>query len=389
MAVPAPRPPREALPGAALQQPYGPAGSVAAPSVRQPALPGLNEWLVEAADLAQAEQQRRQLAAYGLGIVSRQHLAGLGRYISVFRLPPSADLAEWAERLRQAFPEWRQEANQRYNPLSTAASPDALRQWGARAMGRASPAGESCGAGVRLALLDGPVDAALGEFSGAQLRFESLVPPRFASQAEADRRHASGIVALWLGRREVAGVIPGAEVVALGVLGVDAEAPLHGRTDWLLLALDRLALEQPPVQVVNLSLGGARSELLAQVFAELSSRMQFVAAAGNDGAAQLRYPAAYPEVLAVGAVDARLRRSRWSNYGRLLDLVAPGEDLWTVDERGAGYFASGTSFAAPLVSAALALSVSPQALQLQARDLGVAGRDDEYGSGLARLPGCR
>lgn len=387
---PAPRPVRDALPGAALQQPYGPAGSVAAPAARQPALPALNEWLVEAADLAQAEQQRRQLAAYGVGIVSRQHLAGLGRYISVFRLPPSADLAEWAERLRQAFPEWRQEANQRYSPLTAPApSADALQQWGARAMGRASPARESCGEGARLALLDGPLDTSLSEFSRARLRFESLVPPRFASQAEADRRHASGIVALWLGRHEVAGLVPGAEVVALGVLGVDAEAPLHGRTDWLLLALDRLALEQPPVQVVNLSLGGARSELLARVFAELSVRMQFVAAAGNDGAAQLRYPAAYPEVLAVGAVDARLRRSRWSNYGRLLDLVAPGEDLWTVDERGAGYFASGTSFAAPLVSAALALSVSPQALLLQAHDLGMAGRDDEYGSGLARLSGCR
>ena len=85
-----------------------------------------------------------------------------------------------------------------------------------------------------------------------------------------------------------------------------------------------------------------------------------VTAAGNDGQdldAQPAYPAAYPEdnVVAVGSETSDGGLSSFSNRGRLLDLVAPGENILTT-VRGAGYGrAWGTSMAAPLASGTLAL----------------------------------
>ncbi|HUW32630.1 MAG TPA: S8 family serine peptidase [Planctomycetota bacterium] len=128
-------------------------------------------------------------------------------------------------------------------------------------------------------------------------------------------------------------------------------------------------------------------------------------ASGNSNSF-VGWPARYPEVIAVGAVDKRNQRCSYSNYGAELDLVAPSgmADLWTTDVLGqAGLNNSntsildytdkmnGTSGACPIAAgvAALVLSVSPglNALQVQdllqntADDLGAPGRDNYYGYG--------
>ncbi|MET1079840.1 MAG: S8 family serine peptidase [Pseudomonas sp.] len=352
--------------------------------------PVLREWLVISRNLAEAEQQRRALQPYQLSILRRQQLPHLQRVISVYRIAPERDLRQLERDVRQAFPDWQQELNQRYLPLEQAVSEDeaAVRQWGQVSMGRLHPAPATCGRGLTLALLDGPVNQRLAEFAGADLSYRSLLPPSFSTPSAAAARHGTSLAVLLLGRHQIAGLLPGVRLHALGIFAEDASAGLHTRSDWVIQALDHLAGVQPPVQVVNLSFGGAYSLLLEQFFAQLAQRMQFVAAAGNDGREGLRYPAAYPSVLAVGAVDAAHRRLRQSNWGAQLALVAPGEDIWTLDEGGQGYYASGTSFAAPFVSAALALYGSPKALQEQALNLGPPGRDAEYGAGLAQLPDC-
>lgn len=395
--TPAPSPPPAIQPprrsGSLLDRPPLQAAPVQWRGVAPPPvddLPPLREWLVFATDQAEAERQRLALQPLGLRILRRQQLPSLGLVLSVFRLPAEADVLQLERELRARFPDWQQELNQRYRPL---AQPDAaelqLRNWGQRAMGRGQPAPVECGRGLQLAMLDGPVNATLAEFSGADLSYQGLPPAQYAARSAEAQRHGTAVAALLVGRGQVAGLLPGARLQALGVFGEDREAGLHTRSDWLILALERVAALQPPPRAINLSFGGARSQLLAGLFARLGERLHFVAAAGNDGQAGVRYPAAYPEVLAVGAVDARLRRLRQSNFGRHLALVAPGEDIWTLDGTGQGFFASGTSFAAPFVSAALALAASPEALLAQARDLGESGHDEQYGAGLARLPGCR
>ena len=79
-----------------------------------------------------------------------------------------------------------------------------------------------------------------------------------------------------------------------------------------------------------------------------------VAASGNSGDARTYWPAAFPEVIAVGSCDYEYRPSRFSTTGPHVALNAPGERVATAALEGYQN-ATGTSFAAPFVAAAAAL----------------------------------
>jgi len=137
-----------------------------------------------------------------------------------------------------------------------------------------------------------------------------------------------------------------------------------------------------------------------------------VCAAGNENSNVPSYPAAFDEVIGIGAVNLALQRASYSNFGSWLDLVAPGGDM-RGDLNGDGWadgvlstgatdadgtisyqyrFEQGTSMATPHVAglAALLLSTNPrlsasevrEIIQTTARDLGSPGRDDTFGWGL-------
>lgn len=150
----------------------------------------------------------------------------------------------------------------------------------------------------------------------------------------------------------------------------------------LVQALGWMAREKVPV--INVSLVGPDNPVLARAVQALVARGHVVVAAvGNDGpAAPPLYPAAYPGVIGVSGVDAKLRVLPESASGPQVDFSAPG----VVDAR-----TRGTSFAAPLVARVAAQVVdapSPDAatraareLARRARDLGAPGRDPRYGDG--------
>ncbi len=172
----------------------------------------------------------------------------------------------------------------------------------------------------------------------------------------------------------------------------------------------------PPVDVINLSLGGPGFSAAAQtaVNAVRAAGVVVIAAAGNEATSRLVYPASYSGVLSVSAVGANRLRAPYSNFGAAIDLAAPGGNLAT-DINGDGYadgvlsphaddsfgtpdfeylFLAGTSMAAPHVAGVVALMKSANANltpalfdQLLAQgeltdDIGDPGRDDFYGHGL-------
>ncbi len=174
-----------------------------------------------------------------------------------------------------------------------------------------------------------------------------------------------------------------------------------------------------PVRVINLSLGGStRSQAVeAAIDRAVAAGITVVASSGNDNLSPVDYPAAFEKVIAVGSVDFRKIRAPYSNYGKDLDLMAPGGDLrrddnadgrpdgvlqQTFDPDAAAqgryddfayFFVVGTSQAAPQVSALAALLArqgirDPRAIQAlmqsTAEDLGAPARDDQYGYGLIR-----
>ena len=154
--------------------------------------------------------------------------------------------------------------------------------------------------------------------------------------------------------------------------------------------------------IINMSLGSTSDDayLHQMIDYAIGKGVVVVAASGNDGCSGcVSYPAAYPEVVAVGAANADGTRASFSSYGPQVDLLAPGINLcatlWTSTNAttGFGCGGSGTSFATPLVSGALALLMSAgittpdlarQYVTLTASKnaaMGTAIRTNEYGFG--------
>ena len=148
------------------------------------------------------------------------------------------------------------------------------------------------------------------------------------------------------------------------------------------------------VAVVNVSLVGPRNVLLERAVAAMVARGHvIVAAVGNDGpAARPLYPAAYPGVVGVTAVDRDRRVLLEAGRGEAVDFAALGADVDAAAMPEGSTRVRGTSFAAPVVAGLLAARITEpfptdaaQAvaeLGTRAVDLGRKGRDPVYGHGL-------
>jgi hypothetical protein len=119
-----------------------------------------------------------------------------------------------------------------------------------------------------------------------------------------------------------------------------------------------------------------------------------VAAAGNAGCTgnPANYPAAYPEVLAVAAVDAQGAVPCFSSHGSYVDVAAPGVDIVGPRVGGGKVTGDGTSFASPYVAGVVALLAGAHPtwtagqlatiIRSTARDIGVSGWDEYSGNGV-------
>ena len=104
-------------------------------------------------------------------------------------------------------------------------------------------------------------------------------------------------------------------------------------------------------------------------------------------------------MIAVTAVDSKLKAYQHANRGEYIDFSAPGVDLWAVSNKGSGRFQSGTSFATPFITSIVSLYLEAgakpnpdllrESLKRYAVDLGQSGKDQTFGWGLVRArPKC-
>ncbi|WLR61315.1 cell wall-binding repeat-containing protein [Guptibacillus hwajinpoensis] len=105
--------------------------------------------------------------------------------------------------------------------------------------------------------------------------------------------------------------------------------------------------------VINLSLGNYNNSFALRTVIEeaISKNILIVGAAGNDNDSGVVFPAAYPDVLAVASVKTGTEeKASFSNYGSLVDIAAPGTDIYSTSLNGEYAFDKGTSMSAPIVA---------------------------------------
>lgn len=282
------------------------------------------------------------------------------------------------------------------------------RQWSLDAMNTDEAWRTTKGAGVTIAVLDTGVDDQHPDLAGSVLPGKDFIGFGARRGDRAWARHGTAMAGIAAahghgpGREEgVLGIAPEAKILPVRVIleGSDRARDRARKTRGTALAQGiRWAADQG-ADVINLSLGddseSAHPEAGedAAVQYALSKGSVVVASAGNGGEKgdRISYPAAYPGVIAVTAVDRWGVRAPFSTRRWYATVSAPGVNIVIADPDGRYYEGWGTSAAAAFVSGAVALvrSAHPDLAPAQikkllvdtARDAPRGGRDDAKGYG--------
>ena len=336
--------------------------------------------------LAPTEAALEHARSLGFTVDREQAIGGMNIRVVVLRAPPGMSTKKALRTLREADPGGSYDYNHIYSGggalfrgAGEAAGPMAH-----DAPASIPPAANAARSRVRIGLLDSGVDATHPAFR------ESVVHVWGCDNHAVPAAHGTAVASLLVGHSEVFhGVNPDADLYAADVF---CGRPTGGAVDTLVAAFAWLVQENVPV--INVSLVGPKNAMLERVIGDLIARGHVVVAAvGNDGpAAPPLYPASYPHVVGVTAVDAHRHVLIEAARGPQVMFASPGADLAAAGTEHAYAAVRGTSFAAPFVAALLAsglpapnsadAAAAIEALAKTAIDLGPPGRDLTYGFGL-------
>ncbi|MET9336971.1 S8 family serine peptidase [Nonomuraea sp. NPDC003804] len=296
----------------------------------------------------------------------------------------------------------------------TAAPPEREQQrWVLTAINAEQAWPVSKGAGVTVAVIDSAVAPGTTGLKGKVTVAPDMSSPTLETTAAVPGEHGTamaGLIAASGDRGGFIGVAPRARILSVPItvdetLGGDVVPPqedlLMSRESPLARAI-RYSVDHG-AKVISMSIGTygvQRSEREAVAYA-LDRGVVLVAAVGNDGetayaransTSYWTFPAGYPGVIGVSAVDRQGRRAAFSSDNASVMIAAPGVDVPVLRKNGALGSGKGTSVAAALVAGVAALvksrypnlppSTVTQAITSSARARPSAGYDDKVGFGV-------
>ncbi|KAH6604384.1 subtilisin-like protease pr1a [Trichoderma cornu-damae] len=234
---------------------------------------------------------------------------------------------------------------------------------------------DSAGEGTCAYVIDTGVDATHPEFEGRATLLKSYVSGQ-DTDGNGHGTHVSGTI----GSRSY-GVAKKSQIFGIKVLDNSGSGTFSNVIAGIdLAASDSQTRGCPNGYVANLSLGGTLSTALNQAAAALISAGVFLAvAAGNENTDASRIsPASEPTVCTVGASTSADARASFSNYGSIVDIFAPGQDVLSTWPGNQTNTISGTSMATPHIAGLgaylLALEGPSEPQALCARIAALAGR---------------
>ena len=253
----------------------------------------------------------------------------------------------------------------------------------------------SKGAGVTVAIIDTGIDIDNSEFAG-KISEDSFN----ASEGVTVKSAGMGVIDDTVGHGTKVASVIAAAMDGNGVVGIAPDAELliiklELDSSGNLSVADCLFGFEYAVNhgadIINMSFGTTEDCFINYTARAAAGGVIMVASAGNDGTSTPMYPAADPDVIGVGA----LAQNSWdiadySNYGAGIFVVAPGT-VYTTTINETYRSANGTSFASPVVAAAIALYLSynggatpakiQELLKTTSVDLGDEGMDETFGYG--------
>lgn len=256
---------------------------------------------------------------------------------------------------------------------------------------------ETKGEGMKIAVLDTGVDK-----DHPDLKPNIKKGMNFTSSNRLDYRdrqghgtHCAGIIAGCDNEIGVVGVAPKAELYIAKVLGDDGSGTIAGIVKGIEWAISER------VDIISMSLGASRdpgSVLHNAIKRARKAGIIIVGATGNENT-HVGWPAAYDEVIAVGAIGQDLERADFSNFGKEVAIAAPGVDILSTYPTNQYAKLSGTSMATPMVAGVVALAqaycrkrgikATPDFIVKMIRersvDLGETGTDHRFGNGLVNV----
>jgi len=228
--------------------------------------------------------------------------------------------------------------------------------WGISAFDLPKAWKHSQGEGVRIAVLDTGCDLDHPDLNdNLEEGYNALNPKKKPWDGNGHGTHVIGTLVAENNDIGVVGVAPKAKVLPIKVLKDDGSGDMRNVAKGI-----HWAIEQK-VHLISMSLGcpvPIQQVRKAIQSAERHGIPTFVAAGNAGNTKEVFYPAAYPETIAIGAIDQKMKRADFSNTGRNLDFMAPGVEIFSTVPDNWYATLNGTSMAQPFACGVAALLLS-------------------------------
>lgn len=211
------------------------------------------------------------------------------------------------------------------------------------------------GKGVNIAILDSGIDS-----SHKDLKIKGGVSfigsKNDYNDSTGHGTHVAGIIGAKIKEGRINGIAPQANIYAVKLLNNHNS----GKNSNLLSAVE-WCLEKK-MNIIHMSISSNKKSKAVEVSLQIAYKkgVLMIASAGNQGfylTESITYPGAYSTVIAVGSVNKNNERSLFSSVGSELEIMAPGESIYSTEPHNKYGYRDGTSMAAPHVTGIIALLI--------------------------------